>query len=321
MNRLQLSHPWLVFAVRRTIRLVVSLFAVATVVFFMISLVPGDPVRDALGPLAPPELVEQRRQALGLDKPLIVQYGSYWHRLLTGDLGISISTGLPVSSTVGQRFANSAQLIGLAIVLTLALALLFGMLFGALTRGGRRPRLLVGFTVFSSSLNTVPSFFTGILLVYVFAVSLRLLPVAGSAGFASLILPAIALSIGPAAGLARIVRTQTDVVLAEDYMRVARGKRLPARLYYLRHALPNLLTAALTIGGLLLGVLVAGSVVVEAVYQRAGLGTAIVQAIIASDYPVVQGLLLVLAIAVLVVNTVVDVLLGVVDRQSLISRS
>jgi peptide/nickel transport system permease protein len=135
------------------------------------------------------------------------------------------------------------------------------------------------------------------------------------------VLPVIALSLGPAAGLARIVRAQTEVVLNEDYMRVARSKRLPARLIYARHALPNLLTAALTIGGLLLGVLIAGSVVVETVFARAGLGTAVVQAITARDYPVVQALLLVLAAAVLIVNTLVDVLLGLIDRQSLISRS
>lgn len=321
MNSLALTHPWLAFTLRRTIRLVVSLFVVGSVVFFMIALVPGDPVRTALGPTAPVSLVNQRRAALGLDKPLLTQYVDYWHRLLTGNLGTSITSDLPVMSVVRERVANSAELIGLSIVLTLALAVTFGMFFGALTHSGRRPRTLIGFTVTSSVLNTIPSFLFGILLVYVFAVSARLLPAAGSSGFSSLILPTIALSLGPAAGLARIVRAQTDLVLGEDYMRTARGKRLPARLIYLRHALPNLLTAALTIGGLLLGVIVAGSVVVETVFARAGLGTAIVQAIIARDYPVVQGILLVLATAVLVVNLLVDVLLGQIDRQSLITRS
>ena len=321
MNSLASTHPWLAFALRRTIRLVVSLFAVGSVVFFMMALVPGDPVRAALGPTAPVSAVNQERAALGLNKPLLLQYVDYWHRLLTGNLGTSITSDLPVMSVVRERVANSAQLVGLSILLTLVLAVAFGMLFGALTHGGRRPRTLLSFTVTSSVLNTVPSFLLGILLVYVFAVSARLLPVAGSNGFSSLILPAIALSLGPAAGLARIVRGQTDLVLGEDYMRAARGKRLPARLIYLRHALPNLLTAALTIGGLLLGVIVAGSVVVEAVFARAGLGTAIVQAIEAHDYPVVQGILLVLATAVLAVNLLVDVLLGLIDRQSLITRS
>lgn len=321
MHSLEMTHPWLAFALRRTARLVVSLFAVGSVVFFMISLVPGDPVRAALGPTAPVSLVEQRRAALGLDKPLGVQFLDYWRRLFTGRLGTSISSDRPVTQIVGERIANSAQLIGVAILLTLVIAVAVGLIFGAATHNGRRPRTLIGFTVVSSGLNTIPSFLMGILLVYVFAVSLRLLPVAGSAGAASLILPAVALCLGPAAGLARIVRAQTDVVLSEDYLRVARGKRLPGRLIYLRHALPNLLTAALTIGGLLLGVLVAGSVVVESVFARAGLGTVVVQAITDRDYPLVQGVLLVLAAAVLVINTLVDVLLGLVDRQSLIGRS
>lgn len=321
MSSLESTHPWLAFALRRVIRLVVSLFAVGSAVFFMISLVPGDPVRAALGPTAPESLVEQRRAALGLNDPLAVQFIDYWHRLLTGNLGTSITSDLPVDSIVKGRVANSVQLIGLSILLTLLLAVTFGMVFGALTQSGRRPRTLIGFTVTNSILNTIPSFLFGIFLVYVFAVSLNILPVAGSSGFSSLILPTIALSLGPAAGLARIVRAQTDVVLSEDYMRVARGKRLPARLIYLRHALPNLLTAALTIGGLLLGAIVAGSVVVESVFARAGLGTAIVQAITARDYPLVQGILLVLATAVLFVNLFVDVLLGLLDRQSLISRS
>jgi len=321
VNWLESTHPWLAFALRRAVRLVVSLFAVGSAVFFMISLVPGDPVRAALGPTAPVSLVNERRATLGLDKPLFTQFIDYWHRLLTGELGTSITSDLPVAKVVHERIANSAALIGISILLTLLLAVTFGMVFGALTQSGRRPRTLVAFTISSSVLNTIPSFLMGILLVYVFAVSAQLLPVAGASGFKSLILPAIALSMGPAAGLARIVRAQTDVVLSEDYIRVARGKRLPARLIYLRHALPNLLTAALTIGGLLLGVIVAGSVVVETVFARAGLGTAVVQAITARDYPLVQGILLVLAAAVLILNLLVDVLLGLVDRQSLISRS
>jgi len=321
VNSLETAHPWLAFGLRRAVRLVVSFFAVGTAVFFMIALVPGDPVRTALGPDAPVALVEARRAALGLDKPLWQQFLDFWGRVLSGDLGHSITSSIPVSETVAQRAMNSLQLVGLAIGLTLVLAVALGMLFGALTVNGRRPRALLWFTLGTSAVNTIPSFVTGILLVLAFALGLHWLPVAGSTGFQSLILPALALSLGPAAGLARIVRAQTEVVLGEDYIRVARGKRLPAYLLYLRHALPNLLTAALTIGGLLLGTLIAGSVVVEAVFARAGLGTAIIAGITANDYPVVQGLLLVLAAAVLVLNTLIDVLLGIVDRQSLISRS
>jgi len=321
VSSLETTHPWLAFVIHRGGRLVISLFAVGSVVFLMLALVPGDPVRAALGPNAPVSLVKARRSALGLDDPLPVQFVHYWGRLVSGNLGNSISSDRPVSRIVSERIGNTAELVGTAILLAVLLALIFGMIFGALTHGGRRPRTLVGFTLASSALNTVPSFLLGILLVYVFAVSFQILPVAGSKGAVSLVLPAVALALGPAAGLARIVRAQTDQVLSEDYMRVARSKRLSWRRLYLRHALPNTMTAALTIGGLLLGVLVAGSVVVEGVFARAGLGSAIVQAITDRDYPLVQGVLLVLAAAVLLVNTLVDVLLGLVDRQSLITRS
>ncbi len=321
MDAFATDHPWVVFTARRIFRLLVSLFAVGSVVFFMLALVPGDPVRAALGPNAPVELVEARRHALGLDKPLPVQFLDYWGRLLTGNFGRSIASDRPVKQVLAERAANTAVLVGAAILLTLVLSVTIGVAFGALTNGGRRPRTLLGFTVGSSIINTIPSFLIGIALVYVFAVTFQVLPPAGSSGFRTLILPVIALSLGPAAGLARIVRAQTDVVLGEDYIRVARSKRLPSRLIFFRHALPNLLTAALTIGGLLLGVLVAGSVVVESVFARAGLGTAIVQGIADRDYPLVQGILLVLAAAVLVVNTLVDVILAVIDRQSLLGQT
>lgn len=320
MTTLDVNHPWAAFALRRTARLATSLFVVSSVVFFMIALVPGDPVRAALGPTAPIDVVNRRTAELGLDKPLLEQFAAYWHRLFTGQLGTSITSERPVRDIVLARVANSAQLILVALPLTLLLAVTIGMFLGVITHNGRRPRLLISFTVVTSALNTIPSFLFGIVLVYIFAVSLRIFPVAGSTGPSSLVLPAVALAIGPAAGLARIVRAQTDVVLSEDYMRVARSKRLPKRLIYLRHGLPNLLTAALTIGGLLFGTLIAGSVVVESVFARAGLGTAIVQAIVDRDYPVVQGVLLVLAAGVLGVNVLVDVLLGVLDRQSLIGR-
>lgn len=321
MEALASRHPWAAFALRRGLRLLVSLFAVGSAVFFMISLVPGDPVRAALGPTAPLELVNARKEALGLNDPLGVQFVDYWQRLFSGDLGRSIASDRMVTEVIAERFGNSAQLVGTAIILTMLLALVFGMAFGVWTHRGRRPRTLVGFTLVSSSLNTIPSFLTGLVLVFVFSVSLRLLPVAGATGWQSLVLPTIALSVGPAAGLARIVRAETSRVLDEDYMRVARSKRLPRHLLYLRHALPNTLTAALTIGGLLFGVLIAGSVVIETVFARTGLGTTIVRAITDRDFPLVQGVLLVLATGVLLVNLMVDVLIGLLDRQSLIMRS
>ena len=169
-------------------------------------------------------------------------------------------------------------------------------------------------------LTTIPEFLLGVGLVFVFAVTLKVLPVAWETGWQSLVLPALAISIGPTAALTRIVRVQTHAALGQDYSELP-GQRFPARIVYRRHALPNLLTAALTIGGLLLGVLVASSVVVENVFARQGLGTAIVQAITQHDYPVIQGILLVLGAAGLILNLLVDLLLSVLDPRSMIRKS
>jgi peptide/nickel transport system permease protein len=315
------QHTWLSFLARRIGRLIVSLAVVLSLSFLLIQFIPGDPVRLALGPTAPASMVAQQRAALGLTKPLGIQYLDYWHDVLTGHLGSSIVSGQSVGQIIATSLPETAELVGVALVLTMIFAVSIGVLAGALTHQGRRPRLLLFFTSATSILNTIPEFLLGVGLVFVFAVTLKLLPVAGASGWQSLVLPALAIAIGPTAGLARIVRVQTDVVLAQDYMRVARAKRLPTWMIYLRHALPNLLTAALTIGGLLLGTLVASSVVVENVFARPGLGTAIVQAITQHDYPVIQGILLVLGAAVLVLNLLVDLLLSALDPRSTLRES
>ena len=315
------QHTWLSFLARRIGRLVISLAVVLSLSFLLIQFIPGDPVRLALGPTAPASMVAQQRAALGLTKPLGIQYLDYWHDVLTGHLGSSIVSGQSVGQIIATSLPETAELVGVALVLTMIFSVSIGILAGALTHQGRRPRLLLFFTSATSILNTIPEFLLGVGLVFVFAVTLKLLPVAGASGWQSLVLPALAIAIGPTAGLARIVRVQTDVVLAQDYMRVARAKRLPTWIIYLRHALPNLLTAALTIGGLLLGTLVASSVVVENVFARPGLGTAIVQAITQHDYPVIQGILLVLGAAVLVLNLLVDLLLSALDPRSTLRES
>jgi peptide/nickel transport system permease protein len=319
--RISRRSPWLGFLARRIGRLIVSLAVVLSLSFLLIQFIPGDPVRLALGPTAPASMVAQQRAALGLTKPLVIQYVDYWHDVLTGHMGSSIVSGQPVGQIIATNLPETAELVGVALVFTMILSVSLGVLAGALTHQGRRPRLLLFFTSATSVLNTIPEFLVGVGLVFVFAVTLKALPVAGDAGWQSLVLPALAIAIGPTAGLARIVRVQTDIVLSQDYMRVARGKRLPTRIIYLRHALPNLLTAALTIGGLLLGTLVASSVVVENVFARPGLGTAIVQAITQHDYPVIQGVLLVLGAAVLVLNLLVDLLLSGLDPRSILRES
>jgi peptide/nickel transport system permease protein len=314
-------HPWAAFLSRRLGRLAVSLLIMVTASFAMIHLVPGDPVRAALGLTAPAQLVQARRHALGLDLPLWQQYGRYLRHVASGDLGESTASGLPVAQVIGDRLPETAKLAVLAFAVVMLVAIPLGVGMAVLTHRGRRRGSELAFTAVTGAFAAVPEFLLAVGLVVVFAVGLKLLPVAGRTGPASYILPVLALAIGPAAALARIVRVEALTVLGTDYLRTARAKRLPPRLLYLRHALPNLLTSALTIGGLLLTGLIAGSILVETVFAWPGLGSTIVQSIVTKDYALVQGIVLVYGAAVLLVNLLVDVLLGMLDPRSTIRES
>ncbi|MBJ7359137.1 ABC transporter permease [Nocardioides sp.] len=312
------DRTWLRFAVRRLGRLLVSLWVLVTASFAMIHLIPGDPVRGALGPTAPADLVEARREALGLNDPLLSQYADYLRALFTGDLGTSLSSQLPVSDVIAQRLPATLSLAVLAFAGAVAVAIPLGVAMGVLTRRGHGRRTELAFTTSSVVVATVPDFLIGIGLVYVFGVNLAWLPVAGNETPSAYVLPVLALAIGPAAILARIVRVEMVGVLEADFVRTARAKRLSPRRIYLGHALPNAVTAALTLGGLLLSAMVAGTVLVENVFAWPGLGSTIVQSILTKDYPVVQAIVLVYGIGVLVTNTVVDVALALLDPRSMI---
>ncbi|HEU5038446.1 MAG TPA: ABC transporter permease [Nocardioides sp.] len=312
------SHPWVRFGVRRLGRLLVSMWVLVTASFLMIHLIPGDPVRAALGPTAPAALVAAKRDEMGLDDPILVQYWHYLQDLFTGDLGTSIVSQLPVSQIVSQRLPATLQLALLAFVVAVAVAVPVGVLMGVLTRRGHGRRTELAFTTTSVVLGIIPDFLIGVGLVYVFAVNLGWLPVAGNDTASAYVLPVLALAIGPAAILSRIIRVEMVTVLEADYVRTARAKRLPARTVYLKHALPNALTASLTLGGLILGSMVAGTVLVENVFAWPGLGSTIVSSILNKDYQVVQAIVIVYGATVLVVNTLVDVALALLDPRSMI---
>ena len=312
------SHLWVRFAVRRLGRLLVSLWVLVTASFLMIHLIPGDPVRAALGPTAPASLVAARRADMGLDAPLLVQYCHHLQHLLTGDLGTSMISQLPVSQIVSQRLPATLQLALLAFVVAITVAVPLGVVMGVLTRRGHGRRTELAFTTSSVVVGIVPDFLVGVGLVYVFGVNLSWLPVAGDGTPSAYVLPVLSLAIGPAAILARIVRVEMVTVLEADFVRTARAKGLPARTIYLGHALPNALTASLTLGGLLLSGMVAGTVLVENVFAWPGLGSTIVSSILTKDYQVVQAIVLVYGVGVLLVNTLVDVALALLDPRSTI---
>lgn len=313
--------PWLGFALRRGRRLLLSLWVLVTLSFFMIHLIPGDPVRAALGQLAPPELVEARREALGLNDPLWQQYVTYLRNLVTGDWGASMTTDVPVSRIIADRLPATMEIAGYAFVVIMAVAIPLGVLMAAVTRGGRGRKTELAFTSSSVVIAAIPDFLLAVGLVYVFGVSLGWLPVAGRSGPDSYVLPVLALAVGSAAVLARIVRVEMLAVLQADYIRTARAKRLSSWWVYLRHALPNAVTTTLTVSGMLLGGLIAGTVLVENVLAWPGLGSTIVSSILAKDYPVVQGIVLVYGVGVLAINLVVDVALALLDPRSTIRES
>jgi peptide/nickel transport system permease protein len=318
--RWRAAHPTTALVVRRLIRMVVSLIVLMTLSFAMIHLIPGDPVRAALGPRASLALIQQRRAELGLDHPLLQQYTHYVRGLFTGNFGVSISSDLPVSQIIAERLPNSARLAGISFVVIMLVSVPLGMVAAVLTRDGRGRNTEMAFTTLTGLFATVPEFVLGVGLVYLFAVRLRWFPIAGQQGVPSYVLPVTALSVGSIAALARIVRAETLQVLGEDYIRTARSKRLPDRIVYLRHVLPNMLTATLTLGGLLLSGLVGGTVLVETVFAWPGIGSAVVDSVVSQDFALAQAIMVLLGAVVLIVNFAVDLILVLLDPQSTIGQ-
>jgi len=314
-------NPWIGFAIRRTLLLLVSLGVLVTATFMTVHLVPGDPVRAALGPSASPQLVAQRKAALHLDESLPAQFGHYVSGLARGDFGESIGARRAVSDILSERLPATARLAALAFAACLLLAVPLGALVAIATRGGRRRGLAAGFSVGTGVLISVPEYLCAAGLVAIFGVTLAWLPIAGADSASAYVLPVAALAAVPLATLARMSRVETLRVLDQEYVRVARSKRLPAVRLHLRHVLPNALTATLTIGGVLFGAMIAGTVIVENVFAWPGLGSTVVDAIVQKDYPVVQAIVLVLGAITLLANLVVDVVLGLLDPRSLIRES
>ncbi|MFJ2743430.1 ABC transporter permease [Streptomyces sp. NPDC087440] len=309
--------PWLGFLVRRGAGLVGVLLTLVVGTFLMIQLIPGDPAQQLAGSSATAERIVQVRHELGLDLSLWQQFTAYVGGLFHGDLGTSFAAGLPVTDLIAARLPFTAELALIAMVLVLLVSVPLGMSVAVACRGGRRRRLDTAFTSLTAVAGAIPEYVLATVLVLVFAITLGVLPAAGAATLSALILPVLAVSVGPVCTLARIVRRETATVLTQDYLRTARGHRLKPLRLYARHALPNLLTSTLTLGGLILSGLLGGTVIVEIVFAWPGLGTGVVNAITARDYPVVQGIVLLLGLLATLLNLLVDVVLGLLDPRTL----
>ena len=305
----------LTFLLRRVLLIVPILFGVSVVVFLMVHLVPGDPIRIMLGHSPSGADIRLLRHELGLDAPLPVQYVRFVGNALHGDLGASIRSNRPVVAEVADRFPETLQL----TVAAMAVAIILGVGVGTLAAASRS-RLLEGALMLGATLGvSLPTFWVGLLLIDVFALRLRWFPVLGSTSPRGLVLPAVTLALPAAAVLARVTRAGLVDVLGQDYIRTARAKGLGRGRIVGYHALRNGLIVVLTIVGLQFGSLMAGSIIVESVFARPGLGSFVVGAIQARDYPDIQGIVLVFAVFYVLINLVLDVLYGLINPRIRVS--
>ncbi|WP_137144557.1 ABC transporter permease [Mycolicibacterium sp. CR10] len=314
-----LSHPITRFVARRLLYSAVVLFGVLIVVFALVHLVPGDPVRIALGTRYTPEAYEALRTASGLDRPIVSQFFGYLGSALTGDLGVSFRNGDPVTVTLMERLPATLSL-GLAgIVIALAIALPAGI-FSALREG----RVSDAIVRISSQFGvSIPDFWMGILLIALFSTTLGWLPTSGyrplfedpGGWLRHIVLPGLTVGVVAAAIMTRYVRAAVLEVASRGYVRTARSKGLPPQVVTFRHTVRNALVPILTITGIQLATLLGGVIVVEVVFAWPGLGRLVYNAVAARDYPLIQGTVLLIAALFLLINLLVDVLYAVVDPR------
>ncbi len=314
----------MLFLAKRILILIATLLLVSGIIFVVLKVIPGDPAQVILGIEASPENLQNLRQKLGLDQPLIVQYGHWLWDLLRGNFGHSLTYDLPVSTLIISRLEVTLPLALMSILLAIFFALPLGI-YAASHRNGPGD---YGVMVFSQLGLAIPAFWAGILLILLFAVKLQWFSAGGFASwletpwgaFKSLLLPAISLGLIRAAVLARMTRSCLLEALGEDYIRTARSKGLSERIVVYKHALRNALIPVITIAGLQMGELLAGAIVIENVFHLPGLGRLIFLAINQRDLPVVQGVGILIACGIIFINFVVDIMYGLVDPRIRLRR-
>jgi len=302
----------LTWILRRILAVVPVLFGVTLAVFSMLFLVPGDPVKMMLAEFVTnPDQVAQMRAQLHLDEPILKQYGRFVTGAVRGDLGTSIRSRRPVTTEIGENLASTAQLAVAAMVVAVALGIPLGLL-AALSRNSWLDVASMGAALLGVSM---PSFWLGLLLIFVFSLHLAWFPATGGGDLHHLVLPAITLGMIAAAIIARLTRSSMLEVLGQDYVRTARAKGLGGFAVVVRHALKNALIPIITIFGLQFGNLLAGAVIVETVFSRPGLGRLIVGGILSKDFPLVQGTVLFVATVYVLINVLVDVAYAYADPR------
>jgi peptide/nickel transport system permease protein len=301
----------LTYLLKRLVASVPTLLGVTLVIFSMVHLAPGDPVQIMLDVHGSADQVARLRHELGLDLPLPEQYVRFVWGALRGDLGNSLKSGRPAVTEMFERLPATLTLAVAGMSIAIALGLGLGVLAAA-RRGTWVDSLTMAITMLGVSL---PSFWIGILLIYVFGVKLQWLPVAGASTWKHLILPAVTLGTMASSVLARMTRSGMLEVLGSDYIRTARSKGLPEKMVLYRHALKNTMIPVLTIIGVQVGSLLGGTFIIEQLYAWPGVGRLAVGAIQARDYPMVQAIGLYVALGYVLINLVVDLLYGLLDPR------
>lgn len=307
------------YLLKRTLILFLTLLLVSIAIFAVLMVIPGDPAQIILGIHATPETLRNLRHQMGLDRPVIIQYLHYMKNLALGDLGRSITYDVPIHSLILSRLQVTIPLAILSLIFAVSISIPMGI-YSSLHRN--RPGDY-GIMVFSQVGLAVPAFWAGILLILLFAVTLHWLPAGGFHAWqtdpikalCSLLLPAFSLGFVRAAVLTRMTRSAMLEVLGEDYIRTARSKGLPKRMVVYKHAFRNAIIPVVTIIGLQAGDLLAGAIIIENVFHLPGVGRLVFEAIGQRDLPVIQGVILLIAVMIVVINFVIDVAYRYLDPR------
>jgi peptide/nickel transport system permease protein/oligopeptide transport system permease protein len=300
------------YIARRLVQAIPVLFGVSLLVFSMLHLVPGDPVKMMLSEFATnPEQMETLRAQLHLDEPLPQQFGRFVAGALRGDLGYSIRSKRPVTTEIMENLPATIEL----TLAGLLVAVLIGVPLGIVAAVRQHSWADTGSMMLALIGVSMPSFWLGLLMIFAFSLHLRLFPATGGGDLRHLVLPAVTLGLGASAIIARLTRSSMLEVLRQEYVTTARSKGLRESSVIARHAFKNALIPVVTVFGLQFGQLLAGTVVIETVFSRPGIGRLIVGAIIAKDFPLVQGIVLVVAVSYVLVNLVVDIAYAFLDPR------
>lgn len=299
------------YLIKRILLALGVIFAISAITFFVLNIVPGDPVRVMVGDMADEATIQRVREQMGLNKPVLEQYANWLTNMLHGDFGTSYTQRKAVVTLMGQAFGTTVKVAAFAYVFALALGLVVGVV-AAVNHGRAADRILMALSIFGIS---APSFWMAVILQIVFALTLKWFPLSGIKTWQAFVLPTVALGVRYAASIARVTRTSMLEVLSQDFMRTAEAKGISKWVIILKHGLSNALIPIITIAGTQLGDIFTGSILIESIFAMPGMGKLLLDAINARDLPLIQGGVMYIALICVVVYLVVDILYGVADPR------